>query len=139
VDTPIQRIGLSATISPLEEVAKFLVGFRDDGEPRDCYIVDARFDKKVDIRVVSPVEDLVHTPAEIVNEAIYKKIIDYVKRHRTTLIFTNTRSATERVVFKLRKIMEKEKILDIDDIEAHHSSLSRDVRLNVEEKLKKES
>jgi len=69
------------------------------------------------IRVVSPVEDLVHTPAEIVNEAIYKKIIDYVKRHRTTLIFTNTRSATERVVFKLRKIMEKEKILDIDDIE----------------------
>ncbi len=137
VDTPIQRIGLSATISPLEEVAKFLVGFRDDGEPRDCYIVDARFDKKVDIRVVSPVEDLVHTPAEIVNEAIYKKIIDYVKRHRTTLIFTNTRSATERVVFKLRKIMEKEKILDIDDIEAHHSSLSRDVRLNVEEKLKK--
>jgi len=47
VDTPIQRIGLSATISPLEEVAKFLVGFRDDGEPRDCYIVDARFDKKL--------------------------------------------------------------------------------------------
>lgn len=137
VGRPLQRIGLSATIAPLEEVALFLAGYRDDGEPRDCYIVDARFDKKVDIRVIAPVDDLVHTPADVVNEAIYRKIVDLVRRHRTTLIFTNTRSATERVVFKLRKIMEKEKILDIDDIEAHHSSLSRDVRLEVEEKLKK--
>jgi ATP-dependent Lhr-like helicase len=133
----LQRIGLSATIAPLEEVAKFLVGFNDSGEPRDCYIVDARFDKPVDIRVTAPVEDLVHTPAEVVNEAIYRKIVELVKKHRTTLIFTNTRSATERVVFKLRKIMEKEKILDVDGIEAHHSSLSRDARLEVEEKLKR--
>jgi ATP-dependent Lhr-like helicase len=137
VGSPVQRVGLSATIAPLEEVAKFLVGYRDDGELRDCVIVDARFDKPVDIRVVAPVEDLVHTPAEDVNEAIYRKIIELVKKHKTTLIFTNTRSATERVVFKLRKLMEREKILDIDEIEAHHSSLSRDVRLEVEEKLKK--
>lgn len=137
VNRPLQRIGLSATIAPLEDVALFLVGYRDNNEPRDCYIVDARFDKKVDIRVIAPVEDLVHTPAEVVNEAIYKKIVELMKKHRTTLIFTNTRSATERVVFKLRKIMEKEHVLDIDEIEAHHSSLSRDMRLEVEEKLKK--
>ncbi|MEM4481793.1 MAG: ATP-dependent helicase [Desulfurococcaceae archaeon] len=133
----LQRIGLSATIAPLDEVALFLVGYKDGGEPKDCFIVDARFDKKVDIRVVAPIKDLVHTPSDIINESIYKKILELIKRHKTTLIFTNTRSATERVVFKLRKIMENEHILDIDEIEAHHSSLSRDLRLDVEERLKK--
>lgn len=133
----IQRIGLSATIAPLEDVAQFLVGFKDDSTPRDCHIVDARFDKKIDIRVTAPVKDLVHTPADVANEAIYRKLVELVKKHTTTLIFTNTRSATERVVFKLRKIMEKEKIVDADEVEAHHSSLSRDLRLEVEDKLKK--
>ncbi|MET1160422.1 MAG: ATP-dependent helicase [Thermoprotei archaeon] len=133
----LQRIGLSATIAPLEEVARFLVGYRDSGEPRDCYIVDARFAKPIDVKVVAPLKDLVHASAEEINEAIYKTLINYIKRHRTTLIFTNTRSATERVVYKLRKIMEEEKIVDIDEIEAHHSSLSREVRLEIEDKLKK--
>ncbi|MEM4869194.1 MAG: ATP-dependent helicase [Desulfurococcaceae archaeon] len=137
VGRPIQRIGLSATIAPLEEVALFLVGFNDDDTPRDCCIVDARFDKRADIRVIAPVIDLVHTPADVINESIYKKIVELVKRHRTTLIFTNTRSATERVVFKLRKIMEKEKIVNVDEIEAHHSSLSREQRLEIENKLKR--
>ncbi len=136
VGKPLIRIGLSATIAPLEEVAKFLVGFNDDGKPRDCVIVDARFSKPIDIRVIAPVRDLVHASAEEINEAIYKTLIRLIKKHRTTLVFTNTRSATERVVYKLRKLMEKEKIVDIDEIEAHHSSLSRDVRLEIEEKLK---
>jgi ATP-dependent Lhr-like helicase len=134
---PLQRIGLSATIAPLEEVAKFLVGFRDDGKPRDCMIVDARFAKPIDIKVLCPVKDLIHTPAEEVNEAIYKLLAKLIKEHRTTLIFTNTRSATERVVYKLKKILKSEGIADLDEIEAHHSSLSRDVRLAVEEKLKR--
>ncbi len=137
VGKPLLRIGLSATIAPLEEVAKFLVGYRDDGLPRDCFIVDARFTKPHDIRVLCPVKDLVHADAEEINEAIYRKLIELIKEHRTTLIFTNTRSATERVVYKLRKIMEKERIVDIDEIEAHHSSLSRDLRLEIEEKLKR--
>jgi len=133
----LQRIGLSATIAPLEEVAKFLVGFRDDGTPRDCVIVDARFAKPIDIKVLSPVDDLVHTPAEVVNEEIYKLLAQLIREHRTTLVFTNTRSATERVVYKLKRILEKMGIADMDSIEAHHSSLSRDVRLGVEERLKK--
>ncbi|MGC9181659.1 ATP-dependent helicase [Thermogladius sp.] len=132
----LQRIGLSATIAPLEDVALFLVGYRGGDEPRDCVIVDARFAKPVDIRVIAPVKDLIHTPAETVNEAIYKALIGMIKRHKTTLVFTNTRSATERVVYKLRKIMESEKVVDVDEVEAHHSSLSRDVRLEIEEKLK---
>ncbi len=137
VGRPLIRIGLSATIAPLEEVAKFLVGFNDDGTPRPCRIVDARFTKPMDIRVICPVKDLIHTPADEVNEAIYRVLVDLIKKHRTTLIFTNTRSSTERVVYKLRKIFEKEGILDADEIEAHHSSLSRDLRLSVEEKLKR--
>jgi len=132
----LQRIGLSATIAPLEEVALYLVGYSDEGKPRDCLIVDARFDKKMDIRVLSPVKDLVYASAEEINEAIYNELKKLIKTHLTTLIFTNTRSATERVVFKLRKIFEKEGVIDIDDIEAHHSSLSRDVRLEIENKLK---
>jgi len=136
IGEPLQRIGLSATIAPLIEVAKFLVGYRDNGEPRDCYIIDARFAKPIDIRVIAPVRDLVHASAEEINNAIYRTLVKLIKKHRTTLIFTNTRSATERVVYKLRKLMEKEKIVDIDEIEAHHSSLSRELRLEIEEKLK---
>ncbi len=133
----LQRIGLSATIAPLEEVAKFLVGFEDDGSPRPCKIVDARFAKPIDIRVLCPVRDLINTPAEEVNEAIYRLLAKLIREHRTTLIFTNTRSATERVVYKLRRLLAEEGIADFDEIEAHHSSLSRDVRLEVEEKLKR--
>ena len=130
------RIGLSATIAPLEEVAKYLVGYNDNGEPRDCVIVDARFTKPHDIRVVCPVVDLVHASAEEINEAIYSTLTELIKKYRTTLVFTNTRSATERVVYKLRKIFESNGIVDADQVEAHHSSLSREIRLSVEEKLK---
>jgi len=131
------RIGLSATIAPLEEVALFLVGYDEEGKPRPCKIVDARFTKPIDIKVLCPVKDLIHTDAEEVNEAIYNVLTKLIASHRTTLVFTNTRSATERVVYKLRKIMEKERIVDADEIEAHHSSLSRDLRLDIEERLKK--
>lgn len=124
------RIGLSATVSPLEEVAQFLVG-----KGREYRIVDARFVKPIDIKVISPVKDLVHSSESEVDKGIYKTILNEVKKHRTTLIFTNTRHATERVAYKLRKLAENEKVFDVDAIEAHHSSLSRDVRLDVEDKL----
>ena len=129
---PIARVGLSATISPLEEVAKFLVG-----PNRTCKIVDARFVKPVDIKVVSPVRDLVHASEEEVEKGIYDYLVREIKKHKTTLIFTNTRSATERVSYKLRRIFESSKLYDADKVAAHHSSLSREVRLDVEEKLKR--
>lgn len=132
----LQRIGLSATIAPLEEVAKFLVGFKDDGSPRDCIIVDARFAKPIDVKVLIPVSDLIHTPPEEINKGIYRLLIELIKKHKTVLVFTNTRSATERVVYKLRKLIKDEGIADMDQVEAHHSSLSRDLRLDVEERLK---
>jgi len=121
------RIGLSATIHPLEEVAKFLVG-----NNRDCCIVDTRFVKPLDLKVSTPVSDLVHTSAQYTTYKMYKKIKELVKAHKTTLIFTNTRSGTERVVYHLSKLG----IVDADELAAHHSSLSREIRKNVEDKLK---
>ncbi|MEM0026262.1 MAG: ATP-dependent helicase [Zestosphaera sp.] len=132
----IQRIGLSATISPLEEVAKFLVGYDDLGNSRDCVIVDARFVKPVDLHVITPRVNIVTASAEELNESIYRELKKIVNSHRTTLVFTNTRSSTERVVHKLKKILAGNSVEDLDEIEAHHSSLSRDVRLEVENKLK---
>lgn len=133
----LQRVGLSATISPLEEVARFLGGYYDDGTPRPVEIVDARFAKPFDIRVITPRVDLIHGDPEKINEEIYNTVAELSRTARTTLVFTNTRSATERVVFKLKKLMASKGYVDMDEIEAHHSSLSREVRLDVEERLKR--
>ncbi|OYT31321.1 MAG: ATP-dependent helicase [Thermofilum sp. ex4484_79] len=134
----IRRIGLSATINPLEEIAKFLVGYNDDGTERDCVIVDTRYSKKKILRVQAPVEDLIHTPTDVVSKKMYEILLDIIEKHRTTLIFTNTRSGTERVVFHLKQIArEKKSSIKEDQIAAHHGSLSRNVRFEIEEKLKK--
>ena len=127
------RIGLSATIHPLKEVAKFVFGYNDDGSPRSGLIVDVSFTKQTEITVESVVEDLIYAPASELSEALYKRLDELIEQHRTTLIFTNTRSGAERVAYHLKKKFPKYAEL----IEAHHSSLSRDVRLEVEEKLKR--
>ena len=122
------RIGLSATIHPMKEIAKFLVG-----ENRECMIVDVNFLKKMDLKVISPVDDLIYVSSKELSDALYNLLYKLIKEHKTTLIFTNTRSATERVVFHL-----KSRFRDLENrIEAHHGSLSRDVRLKVEDRLKK--
>lgn len=122
------RIGLSATIHPLDEVARFLVGY-ENGVERDCVVADVTFEKKMDIKIVSPLEDFFSD--EDVSEKLYNTVAELVRSSRTTLIFTNTRSATERVVFHLKKRFEEDW-----KIKAHHSSLSKDVRLEVEKELK---
>ncbi|MCS7144732.1 MAG: ATP-dependent helicase, partial [Archaeoglobaceae archaeon] len=122
------RIGLSATIAPLEEVAKFLVG-REYGVERDCVVADVSFEKKTDIKVVSPISDFFNLSAEEISERLYDKIAELVRNSKTSLIFTNTRSATERVVYHLKKRIQ-------EPIRAHHSSLSKEVRLEVENELK---
>ena len=137
VDEPLVRIGLSATINPLEEVAKFLVGY-ENGAPRDCLIVDARYAKPIDLRVMCPVDDLIHTPSAEVSQRMYEVLAELVRSHRTTLVFTNTRSGTERVVFHLKKILQEEvEEVDGEAVAAHHGSLSRHVRHDVEERLKR--
>ncbi len=125
------RIGMGATMSPLEEAAKFLVGY--DGEDcRDCAIVDATWDKKMDFVTVCPVKDIINEKDEKIESSIYGMIDAIIKQNKTTLVFTNTRSGTERVVYNLiRRFKYAE-----DSIAAHHGSLSRETRLGVEELLK---
>ncbi|WP_457612272.1 ATP-dependent helicase [Methanocaldococcus sp.] len=119
------RIGLSATISPLTEVAKFLVGAN-----RECYIVDVSYKKEMEIKVISPVDDFIYTPSEELTKRLYQLLKRLIEEHKTVLIFTNTRGATERVAFYLKQ-------LGVEKVETHHSSLSRVHRLEVEEKLKR--
>jgi ATP-dependent Lhr-like helicase len=97
-------------------------------------VVDASWSKKIDAKVISPVKDLIYTEDEKVESALYKELDKIIKESKTTLIFTNTRSGTERVVFNL-----KHRFKYGEDIAAHHGSLSRDSRLEVEEMLKKGS
>jgi len=128
----ICRVGLSATISPLEDVAKFLVGF-ENGKPRDCKIINVQFIKKMDLKVLSPVPDLINTSHEEMQDAMYSLIDKLIQDHKTTLIFTNTRAATERVVDHLKESFQKNYT---ENIGAHHGSLSKTHRHDVENKLR---
>lgn len=127
------RIGLSATVHPLERMAEFLVGY-NNGEVRDCKIVDVNYLKKLDIKVLCPVEDIVEADPEETNDAMYDMLYDLIENHKTTLIFTNTRSGTESVVFNLKRRFPDD--FNETNIMAHHSSLSRELRLETENKLK---
>ncbi len=149
------RIGLSATVAPLEDVAQFLVGV-----DRPCTIVDIQFAKQTDIKVISPVPDLITASFEERNTALYKKMNDLIQQHKTTLIFTNTRAATERVVHNLKTYYPaiyspdgknkhvgnkkggnetNENIGDEESLNligAHHGSLSKTHRLEIEQQLR---
>ena len=122
------RIGLSATIAPIEEEAKFLAGFAN-GKVRDMHIVEVDTRKNLDLAVLCPVRDVTAVPMEVANARMYDLLSGLIDDHRTTLIFTNTRSGTEHVSFKLKE-------RGVEDLEAHHGSLSKVTRLDVEQKLK---
>ncbi len=128
------RIGAGATLEPLKEVAQFLVGYKK-GKPRNCYIIDTRFVRLMDIKLISPTKDLVYTPAEEITNSMYRIIDRLIREHKTTLVFTNTRSGTERVVFHLKQMFPS--VYTDELIGAHHSSVSREIRLDVEKNLKK--
>ncbi|MFW6040648.1 MAG: ATP-dependent helicase [Thermoplasmatota archaeon] len=122
------RIGLSATQAPIREIAKFLGGF-ENGKPRPVNIIEVMGEKHLDLSVISPVDDMTLLPYEVVNSRMYDLLAELVDGHRTTLIFTNTRSGAENVSYKLRE-------RGIDDIAAHHGSLSKETRITVEDDLK---
>ncbi|MFA4855897.1 MAG: ATP-dependent helicase [archaeon] len=128
------RIGLSATIAPLEEMAKFLVGMKNEKEARDCRIVDVQSIKKLDLQVVSPLPDLINVSAGEIQGKLYETLHRMIQQHKTTLVFTNTRSATERVVHNLKEKFPT--FYHEGNLDAHHSSVSREKRLNVETRLK---
>ncbi len=122
------RVGLSATVAPLEEIAKFLVG-----PERDCEIVDVQFIKDMDLQVMSPVDNLIEADHKQLHTSMYELIDNLIQEHKTTLIFTNTRAATERVVDHLK---HKFPSRYTENIGAHHGSLSKELRLQIENKLR---
>ena len=125
------RIGMGATLYPLDEAARYLAGY-SGSEPRDCIIADASWSKKLDVMAMSPVRDMIYEKEENIENALYKELNRIIRHSKTTLIFTNTRSGTERVVFNLKKRFRYK-----ENIAAHHGSLSRESRLEVEDLLKK--
>lgn len=124
------RIGLSATMAPIEEIARYLVGFGKDGEPRDVTLVESDSKKVLDLEVICPTDDMTTLPTDVVSSMMYDRLKELVEQHETTLVFTNTRSGAEAVVYKLKE-------RGLENIAVHHSSLGREVRLDVEERLKR--
>jgi ATP-dependent Lhr-like helicase len=141
---PPQRIGLSATQRPLDEIARFLGGRTADG-PRPVTVVDAGVRKALDLEVVVPIEDMgalgarmEETPGTPLDgEArssiwphVHPRILEQILSHRTTLIFCNNRRLAERLAARLNELAGEELV------KAHHGSLAREQRLLVEDELK---
>src|SRR4051794_30755703 len=137
----VQRIGLSATQNPLEEVGRFMVG-----PHRSVRIVDTGVRKPLDLEIHVPVESMVEpeqtqTPEidplaggeatrKSIWPAIYPKLLELVQAHRSTIVFVNNRRAAERLALRLNALAEK------DIARAHHGSLAREERTVIEEQLK---
>ncbi len=129
-----QRIGLSATQRPLEEVAHFL-----GGADRDVAIVDAGRLKTMDVRVEVPVEDMRRLNTEdedgakgmnSIWPAIYPRLLELIKAHRSTIVFVNSRRLAERIAARVNELAEEELV------RAHHGSIAREQRLLIEDELK---
>src|SRR6059058_3714993 len=136
----VQRVGLSATQNPLEEVGRFMVGPK-----RRATVVDTGVRKPLDLKIHVPVESMVE-PEQVDLEldpfagqeatrrsiwpAIYPELLQLVREHRSTLIFVNKRRAAERLALRLNELAEA------SIARAHHGSLAREERLVVEEQLK---
>jgi len=132
VEKPIQRIGLSATQKPIETVAKFLVGNRNihEGKP-DCKLVDTGLRRKLELSLEVPQSPLT---AVMSNEAwaeIYKRLVELIGQHRTTLIFVNTRRLAERLAMALAEQVGE------DNVSSHHGSMSKEHRHSAEQRLKR--
>ena len=123
-----QRIGLSATQRPIETVARFLVGDR----PMPT-IIDVGHKREMDLAVEVPKDELSAVATNAIWADVYDRIADLVRQHRSTLVFVNTRRLAERVSHSLE---ERLRDLGADVVAAHHGSLSRQIRLSAEERLK---
>ena len=149
----VQRIGLSATQRPLEEVARYLVG-----PSRECTVVDAGVRKPLDLRIHVPVESMVEPDVTLELEplpggseatrrsiwpAIYPELLSLVREHRSTLVFVNNRRAAERIALRLNDLAaqqtEAQGVTGESPREiarAHHGSLAREERVVIEDQLK---
>ena len=132
VDHPLQRIGLSATQKPIEEVARFLVGTGNvdrDSNAR-CEIVDCGYLRKLDLAIELPGAPLEAVMSAEVWTEVYGRLADLIDKHKTTLVFVNTRRLAERVAGHLCERIGSDKVM------SHHGSLSAALRLEAERRLK---
>jgi ATP-dependent Lhr-like helicase len=129
---PVQRIGLSATQRPIDEVARYLVGTDnvDSSGVARCAIVDAGHRRQLDLALEIPGSPLEAVMSREVWEEYYDRLAALVAGHRTTLVFVNTRKMVERVARHLADRLGEEAV------GAHHGSLSKERRLDAEERLK---
>jgi ATP-dependent helicase Lhr and Lhr-like helicase len=123
---PFQRIGLSATQRPMDEIGRFVAG----GRPIE--LVDAGRAKELDLRVVVPLEDM-REPGEggSIWPSIYPALLELVQEHRSTIVFVNNRRLAERLALRLNELADRE------IARAHHGSLAREQRVEIEELLKR--
>jgi ATP-dependent Lhr-like helicase len=184
---PVQRIGLSATIQPLDEVARFLGGNEyqiSDGKsqigksqnsenkseiadlrsqialaPRPVTVVDAGYEKGLDLRVETVVDDFRNLPGDSIWPAIVPRVLRLIRAHKTTLIFANNRRQAERTADRLNEQIAAEESGEASGlieggvvkgigfmaagtgtharpIRAHHGSMAKEARLEMERELK---
>ena len=179
----VQRIGLSATVRPLEEAARFLGGqewrIADDKShieicrsdiaaspplilsPRPVTIVDTGYRKPLDLLVVTPVDDFRNLPGNSIWPVVIPQVVGDIMRHRSTLIFCNNRRLAERTADRLNAQISAERSEEVEPgssavlapngimrdrglfalgaegpIRAHHGSMSKEARREMEEALK---
>ena len=121
-----QRIGLSATVRPVEDALAFLTGT----SAHDPVIVDAGFARDLDLQVIAPVDDFLTATSETIWDAALQQIAELVQAHRTTLVFAQSRRSAERLARDLNDRLPEARV------GAHHGSLSRRARLEAETRLK---
>jgi ATP-dependent Lhr-like helicase len=127
---PLQRIGLSATQRPLDVVARYLGG-GEARRPRPVSVVDAGSGKAFDIRVEVPIEDMSQVAAaRSIWPAIHPRLLELVRAHRSTLLFVNSRRLAERLAAALNDLAGEPLA------RAHHGSIAREERLEIEDALK---
>ncbi|MBT04929.1 MAG: hypothetical protein CMA92_04085, partial [Euryarchaeota archaeon] len=132
LQNPVQRIGISATMEPLETVAEYLVASddretRNSGQPVKIAKISGARELDLDILLCSP--KFSELSVMKVLEMNVEMIADLISAHTTTLVFANTRKMTETLVQKLRPYLG-------DLIAGHHGSMDKRIRLDVERKLK---
>jgi ATP-dependent helicase Lhr and Lhr-like helicase len=127
-DAP-QRIGLSATQRPLDEIARFLGGVEDTGQFRPVTIVDCGLVKPMQLFVESPVPDLGNVGGTVW-PAVTEQLLKYIRSARTTLVFVNNRGQAERLANRINALAKEE------IARPYHGSLSKERRLALERALK---
>lgn len=128
-----QRIALSATINPLESVAEFVAGFRRSGDsytPRQVDILHSQTDKQYEIAIRYPKAARDRGEDEQVWDSLAEDLLTRIHENQSTLIFVNSRALCEKLTFKINNAARETVAY------AHHGSLSREIRTEVESRLK---